>query len=75
MAIQKPKIRSAVDAEMENRPIAGGRKKRQRMQIIKVGLPERDLEVFRAHMEDQGLNLSAGVRLAVSQYMQKEGLK
>lgn len=75
MAIQKPKIRSAVDAEIENLPIAGGRKKRQRMQIIKVGLPERDLEVFRVHMEDQGLNLSAGVRLAVSQYMQKEGLK
>lgn len=75
MAIRKQKIKDAVSNEMKDRPISGGRRKRQRMKIIKVGMPEKDIEIFRAYMEDQGLNLSAGIRLAVSKYMQQEGIK
>ena len=33
------------------------------------------MEHFRAHCEGQGLSLSAGTRLAVMQYMEREGLR
>ncbi|MGA2765976.1 MAG: hypothetical protein ABSG17_21760 [Spirochaetia bacterium] len=33
------------------------------------------MERFRVHCEGKGLSLSAGVRLAVAEYMEREGLR
>ena len=48
---------------------------RRQMKVYRVRLPEADVERFLAYLGRQGLSLSAGIRMAVAKFMQKEGLK
>ena len=45
------------------------------MRTYQVKFPEAVMERFRAYCEGKGLSLSAGTRLAVMQYMEREGLR
>jgi len=40
-----------------------------------VRLPDRDWQLLKAHFADKGLALAAGIRMALREYMEKEGLR
>lgn len=45
------------------------------MKLMSLRLPESWKGRLRAHFANNGLDLSSGLRLAISEYMDREGLK
>jgi len=74
MALKKDALRATV-AEDSRDLVKAAAEPRGRMRTYQVKFPETVLERFRAHLEGKGLSLSAGIRLAVSEYMEREGLR
>lgn len=54
-------------------PEAGAKKKRETMDAYRVRLPKRDVRRLQQYLGSQGLSLSAGIRMAVNQMLQRVG--
>jgi len=75
MALKKDALRRDRGGRLA-RPVEGRRaESKGRMRTYQVKFPEAVMERFRAHCEGKGLSLSAGTRLAVAEYMEREGLR
>jgi hypothetical protein len=74
MALKKDALRATV-AEDSRDLVKGPAESKRRMRTYQVKFPEAVMERFRVHCESRGLSLSAGTRLAVTQYMEREGLR
>lgn len=82
MSLRKPDpIREAIKEDVravrrqDGIPDIVTREGKPQMKVYRVRLPEDDVERFLAYLTRQGLSLSAGIRMAVAKFMQKEGLK
>ena len=47
----------------------------RRLKMISLRVPEDWIPILAGHFTDRGLDLSSGVRLALSEYMDSRGLK
>ena len=74
MALKKDALRATV-AEDSRELVKVGAESKSRMRTYQVKFPEAVMEQFRAYCEGKGLSLSAATRLAVMQYMEREGLR
>jgi hypothetical protein len=54
-------------------PEASAKKKRETMDAYRVRLPKRDVRRLEQYLGSQGLSLSAGIRMAVNQMLQRVG--
>ncbi|MGA9135767.1 MAG: hypothetical protein WB384_27455 [Candidatus Sulfotelmatobacter sp.] len=73
MALKKDALRATV-AE-DSRDLAKTAAGKGRMRTYQIKFPEAVMEQFRVYCEGKGLSLSSGTRLAVMQYMEREGLR
>ena len=79
MSVRKPDIREAIQTDsraikrVDSLPEAVPFDKS--MAIYHIRFQKHDMEILSAYLKRQGLGLSAGVRMAVAQFMQKAGLK
>ena len=74
MALKKDALRATV-ADDARDLVKGPAESKGKMQTYQVKFSLAVLERFRAHCEGKGLSLSAGIRLAVAEYMEREGLR
>ena len=73
MALKKDALRATV-AEDSRDLARGATEGKGRMRTYQVKFPETVMERFRVHCESKGLSLSAGTRLAVAEYMERQGV-
>ena len=74
MALKKDALRATVADDSRDLAKASA-ESRGRMRTYQVRFPENVMERFRGHCQSKGLSLSAGTRLAVAEYMEREGLR
>ena len=74
MALKKDALRATV-ADDARDLAKGAAASKGRMRTYQVKFPEPILERFRVYCEGKGLSLSAGVRMAVADLMEREGLR
>lgn len=79
MSVRRPDIREAIKADSRavkrEDSLPEEFPANESMAIYHIRFPKHDMEVLSAYLKRQGLGLSAGVRMAVAQFMQKAGLK
>lgn len=74
MALKKDALRATVAEDGRDLGKAAA-EPRGRMRTYQVKFPPAVMERFRAYCESKGLSLSAGTRLAVAEYMEREGVR
>jgi hypothetical protein len=74
MSLKKDALRATVASDTRDLTKASAESK-GRMRTYQIKFPEALMERFRVHLESKGLSLSAGTRLAVAEYMEREGLR
>ena len=52
-----------------------GTRKDRRLKMMSLRVPADWITILAGHFTDKGLDLSSGVRLTLSEYMDREGLK
>lgn len=75
MSLKKDALRATVANDGRDLTRTAPAESKGRMRTYQVKFPEAVMEQFRAYCENKGLSLSAGTRLAVVQYMEREGLR
>ena len=73
MALRKDALKEKVasDARDLSRPTAP---KRERMRVYQMKFDTATMERFRAYCVSKGLSLASGARLAIAEYMEKQGI-
>ena len=74
MALKKDALRATV-ADDSRDLVKASAEPRGTMRTYQVKFSPSVLERFRAHCQGKALSLSAGIRLAVAEYMEHEGLR
>ena len=73
MSLKKDKLRDSVAGDTRDLE-RGSEEPRGPMRVYQMKFDPRVMERFRRYCESKGLTLSSGTRLAVAEYMERQGI-
>ena len=77
MALKREELAHVVDEEMESREIRTEESvsSSESMRVYHVRFRPSEWNRMKHHFESEGLNVSAGIRMALARYMKEQGLR